>query len=153
MPKTRAGIQAPASAASETVAPATAIPGMLFVQGWGSGQDVYLPRARQIAALGCVGLTFEPRGVARGDPRHGAVSREDNLRDLVAAYDLLAGRPGVASVIVGARTPEQLASNLRSSAVELTVDDLRLLDEASDPEPAPWPYGAAGLEQRSRPID
>ena len=60
---------------------------------------------------------------------------------------------GVASVIVGARTPEQLASNLRSSAVELTVDDLRLLDEASDPEPAPWPYGAAGLEQRSRPFD
>ena len=37
------------------VAPAAAIPGMLFVQGWGSRQDVYLPRARQIAALGCVG--------------------------------------------------------------------------------------------------
>ena len=34
------------------VAPAAAIPGMLFVQGWGSSQDVYLPRARQIAALG-----------------------------------------------------------------------------------------------------
>lgn len=65
----------------------------------------------------------------------------------------LAGRPGVASVVLGARTPEQLADNLRSAEVELTADDVRLLDEASDPEPAPWPYGAAGLEQRSRPLD
>ncbi|WP_043339573.1 alpha/beta hydrolase family protein [Belnapia moabensis] len=84
------------------VAPATAIPGMLFVQGWGSNQDVYLPRARQIASLGCVGLTFEPRGVARDDPRHNTVSREDNLRDLVAAYDTLAGQPGVDPAAIGA---------------------------------------------------
>ena len=83
------------------VAPATAIPGMLFVQGWGSSQDVYLPRARQIAALGCIGLTFEPRGVARSDPRHGTVSREDNIRDLAAAYDVLAGQPGVDPAAIG----------------------------------------------------
>ena len=83
------------------VAPAAAVPGMLFVQGWGSSQEVYLPRARQIAALGCVGLTFEPRGVARGDPRHETVSREDNLRDLVAASDLLANRPGVDRAAIG----------------------------------------------------
>jgi uncharacterized protein len=83
------------------VAPAAAIPGILFVQGWGSSQEVYLPRARQIAALGCVGLTFEPRGVARGDPRHETVSREDNLRDLAAAYDVLAGRPGVDRGAIG----------------------------------------------------
>jgi dienelactone hydrolase len=30
--------------------------------------------------------------VARGDPRHETVTREDNLRDLVAAYDLLASQ-------------------------------------------------------------
>ena len=83
------------------VAPAAAVPGMLFVQGWGSSQEVYLPRARQIAALGCIGLTFEPRGVARGDPRHETVSREDNLRDLAAAYDLLANRPGVDRAAIG----------------------------------------------------
>ena len=35
------------------VTPATAMPGVLFVQGWGSGQDQYLARAREIAALGC----------------------------------------------------------------------------------------------------
>ena len=87
------------------VAPAAAVPGMLFVQGWGSSQEVYLPRARQIAALGCVGLTFEPRGVARGDPRHETVSREDNLRDLAAAYDLLANRPGVDRAAIGVSVP------------------------------------------------
>ena len=99
------------------VAPAAAVPGMLFVQGWGSSQEVYLPRARQIAALGCVGLTFEPRGVARGDPRHETVSREDNLRDLAAAYDLLAGRPGVdgaAIGVVGASYGAYLAAILTS---------------------------------------
>lgn len=97
------------------VAPAAAIPGILFVQGWGASQEVYLPRARQIAALGCVGLTFEPRGVARGDPRHETVSREDNLRDLVAAYDALASRPGVdpsAMGVVGSSYGAYLAAIL-----------------------------------------
>ena len=72
------------------VTPATAVPGVLFVQGWGSGQEQYLARAREIAALGCVCLTFEPRGVAHGDPEHETVTREENLRDILAAYDLLA---------------------------------------------------------------
>ncbi len=99
------------------VAPATTVPGVLFVQGWGSGQEVYLPRAREIAALGCLCLTFEPRGVAKGDPRHETVSREDNLRDIVAAYDLLAGQPSVdasAIGVVGASYGAYLAAILTS---------------------------------------
>ena len=99
------------------VAPATLVPGVLFVQGWGSGQEVYLPRAREIAALGCLCLTFEPRGVAKTDPRHETVSREDNLRDVVAAYDVLAGRPGVdasAIGVVGASYGAYLATILTS---------------------------------------
>jgi uncharacterized protein len=99
------------------VAPATLMPGVLFVQGWGSGQEVYLPRARQIAALGCLCLTFEPRGVARADPRHETVSREDNLRDVVAAYDLLASQPSVdarAIGVVGASYGAYLAAILTS---------------------------------------
>src|SRR6478752_1605690 len=71
------------------VTPATAMPGVLFVQGWGSGQEQYLARAREIAALGCVCLTFEPHGVARGDPRHETVTCAENLRDVLAAYDAL----------------------------------------------------------------
>ena len=43
--------------AGTVVAPATAIPGMLFVHGWGGSQEQYLARAREVAALGCVSLT------------------------------------------------------------------------------------------------
>src|ERR687885_677492 len=83
------------------VAPATRVPGFLFVQGWGSGQEVYLARAREIAALGCVCLTFEPRGVSRDHPEHETVTREENLRDLLAAYDVLAGQPAVDASAIG----------------------------------------------------
>ena len=83
------------------VTPATTVPSFLFVQGWGSGQEVYLARAREIAALGCVCLTFEPRGVSRDHPEHETVTREENLRDVLAAYDLLAGRPGVDGAAIG----------------------------------------------------
>src|SRR3954462_5530944 len=83
------------------VTPATLLPGVLFVQGWGSGQEQYLPRARQIAALGCLCLTLEPRGVARDHPEHETITREDNLRDLLAAYDLLVARRGVDVSAIG----------------------------------------------------
>ncbi len=87
--------------AGTLVSPSTLIPGVLFVHGWGGSQEKYLARARQIAALGCVCLTFEPRGVARGDPEHGTVTREENLRDILAAYDLLASQPGVDTGAIG----------------------------------------------------
>jgi pimeloyl-ACP methyl ester carboxylesterase len=77
--------------AGTLVAPATVIPGVLFVHGWGGSQEQYLTRAREIAALGCVCLTFDLRGHARTEPQHETVTREDNLRDVVAAYDTLAG--------------------------------------------------------------
>jgi pimeloyl-ACP methyl ester carboxylesterase len=93
------------------------VPGVLFVQGWGSGQEQYLPRAREIAALGCLGLTFEPRGVARHDAQHETVTREDNLRDVLAAYDLLANQRAVdtsAIGVVGASYGAYLAAILTS---------------------------------------
>src|SRR5256885_12476949 len=99
------------------VTPATLLPGVLFVQGWGSGQEQYLPRARQIAALGCFCLTFEPRGVARDHPEHETVTREDNLADLLAAYDALAAQKAVdpsAVGVVGASYGGYLATILSS---------------------------------------
>jgi dienelactone hydrolase len=39
--------------------------------------------------------------VARDHPEHETISREDNLRDLLAAYDLLAGRKGVDASAIG----------------------------------------------------
>jgi uncharacterized protein len=47
------------------LAPKTAVPGVLFVHGWGGNQEQYLERARQAAALGCVCLTFDLTGHGR----------------------------------------------------------------------------------------
>src|SRR3954471_15428665 len=79
--------------AGTLVSPAPLVPGVLFVHGWGGSQEKYLARAREIAALGCVCLTFNLRGHAETEPQHDTVTREDNLRDLLAAYDVLAGHP------------------------------------------------------------
>ena len=69
-------------------------PGVLFVHGWGGNQQQYLNRARAVAELGLICLTFDLRGHARSDGQREVVSREDNLRDLLAAYDVLASQPG-----------------------------------------------------------
>jgi uncharacterized protein len=103
--------------AGTLVAPATAIPGVLFVHGWGGSREQYLARAREVAALGCVSLTFDLRGHARSDGRNEDVSREDNLRDVLAAYDALAARPGVdrsAIAAVGSSYGGYLAAILTS---------------------------------------
>jgi aryl-alcohol dehydrogenase-like predicted oxidoreductase len=62
-------------------------------------------------------------------------------------------RPAVTSVILGARTTEQLDANLSAAGLHLSHDEITLLDQASDPAPADYPYGAPGQEQRSRPIE
>jgi hypothetical protein len=76
-------------------APNGAVPGVLFVHGWGGSQDHYLEEARATAALGCVCLTFNLRGHAKTEAQHETVTREDNLRDVMAAYDVLANHEGV----------------------------------------------------------
>ena len=72
------------------VTPGALIPGVLFVHGWGGSKQQYLARAREIAALGCVCLTFDLGGHAGTQPLRETVSRESNLRDVLAAYDVLA---------------------------------------------------------------
>ncbi len=61
-------------------------------------------------------------------------------------------RPGVCSVILGARTTEQLTANLSAAGVHLDEATTAALDAASDPSPADYPYGPAGLEQRTRTV-
>jgi aryl-alcohol dehydrogenase-like predicted oxidoreductase len=51
----------------------------------------------------------------------------------------LLGRPGVASVVIGARTDEQLADNLAAAELELTADERSRLDDVSAP-PLLYPY-------------
>jgi aryl-alcohol dehydrogenase-like predicted oxidoreductase len=59
----------------------------------------------------------------------------------------LLSRPQVSTVIVGARTPEQLADNLEASNLELGKDDLQALDEASR---LPSEYPGWMLERQAR---
>ena len=81
--------------AGTLIAPATSIPGVLCVHGWGGSQEQYLARAREIAALGCISLTFDLRGHAETEPQQETVTREDNLRDVLAAYDELVAHPSI----------------------------------------------------------
>ncbi|MEO6712331.1 MAG: aldo/keto reductase [Mycobacteriales bacterium] len=64
----------------------------------------------------------------------------------------LADRPTVTSVILGARTVEQLDDNLGAAGMHLTEEETARLDAASDPGAADYPYGGPGVEQRSRAI-
>jgi aryl-alcohol dehydrogenase (NADP+) len=65
----------------------------------------------------------------------------------------LVDRPAVTSVILGARTIEQLDDNLGAADLHLSDDHTRRLTEASDPLPADYPYGGPGTDQRSRRLE
>ena len=77
------------------VSPPRRMPGVLFVHGWGGSRRHDLVRARQVAALGCVCLTFDLRGHERTASIRDTVTRQDNLDDVLAAYDFLVARPDV----------------------------------------------------------
>jgi aryl-alcohol dehydrogenase-like predicted oxidoreductase len=68
------------------------------------------------------------------------------------ALSWLADRPTVSSVILGARTIEQLEDNLGAADLHLSASETHQLDSASDPEPADYPYGVPGIEQRARQL-
>jgi uncharacterized protein len=99
------------------VTPGTLIPGVLFVHGWGGSQEQYRSRAREVAELGCVCLTFDLRGHAQTRTQFETVSRAHNLEDVVTAYDTLVKRrhvdPG-AIAVVGSSYGGYLAAILTS---------------------------------------
>ncbi|MFC0007575.1 aldo/keto reductase [Micromonospora siamensis] len=64
----------------------------------------------------------------------------------------LVDRPAVTSVILGARTTDQLDDNLSAADLRLDAEDSRLLDEASAPPVGDYPYGQAGVRQRGREL-
>ena len=70
-------------------------PAVIFVHGWNGTQEFDLGHVRDAVAVGCVVLALDLRGHDRKDPRHERVTREDNLRDLLTAYDLLVAREDV----------------------------------------------------------
>src|SRR4051794_36245785 len=62
-------------------------------------------------------------------------------------------RPAVTSVILGARTLEQLQDNLGAAGLHLSDEETEALDSASDPGAADYPYGGPGAAQRSRKLE
>jgi aryl-alcohol dehydrogenase-like predicted oxidoreductase len=104
------------------------------------------------------------RGVEAYD-RRGTVQRTWDVIDAVQAIATdrgvsmaqvalawLMDRPRMTSVILGARTLEQLEDNLGAAGLHLGAEELATLDKASDPAPADYPYGGPGVEQRARVI-
>jgi aryl-alcohol dehydrogenase (NADP+) len=61
-------------------------------------------------------------------------------------------RPAVTSTILGARTTEQLDTNLRAADLLLTDDETAALDQASNLHASDYPYGELGINQRSRDL-
>ena len=97
------------------ITPGTLLPGVLFVHGWGGDQHQYVSRARELSALGCACVTFDLRGHAQTQAQFESVSREDSMRDVLAAYDFLAGQHNVDSdsiAVVGSSYGGYLAALL-----------------------------------------
>jgi uncharacterized protein len=83
------------------ISPSALAAGVLFVHGWAGNQMQYFARARELGRLGCVCLTFDLYGHAKTMSFQGTVTREDNLNDIIAAYDRLARLPLVDPAAIG----------------------------------------------------
>ena len=134
------------------------VPGVLFVHGWGGSQQRYLTRAREAAALGCICLTFDLRGHAKTKSQFETVSRQDNLHDVVAAFDALAHHPGVDSAaklheLEAYRQLHVRPEDSRALAACLDFDgDVLIVESEHDfvvPHPVIENYRAACVRARS----
>ena len=116
--------------------------------GWLTGK--YGPDA---APTGTTRLGEDPgRGVEAYDNRNEDRTYRilDALREIASkrarplshiALAWLGERPGVGSVLLGARTPEQLDDNLASADLVLEADEIDHLTQVSAPGLPPYPYG------------
>jgi aryl-alcohol dehydrogenase-like predicted oxidoreductase len=105
----------------------------------GRGMEAYGPRnsdTRTWHILDTVRSVAEARGVS--------------MSQVSLAW--LAGRPAVTSVILGARTLEQLDDNLGAAGLRLSEQETALLTEASAPVTGDYPYGVQGVAQRDRKV-
>jgi aryl-alcohol dehydrogenase-like predicted oxidoreductase len=80
-----------------------------------------------------------------------ATARGASMAQVALAW--LMARPAVSSVILGARTTDQLEDNLGAVDLRLSPEETDRLDAASDPGAADYPYGGPGRAQRSRRIE
>ena len=103
------------------------------------GMEAYGPRAQQEVTwdvIAAVQQIAEARGVSMAE----------------VALAWVTARPGVTSTILGARTTEQLATNLAAAELHLTDEETAALDDVSHPRMPDYPYGVMGEEQRDRKL-
>jgi aryl-alcohol dehydrogenase-like predicted oxidoreductase len=79
-----------------------------------------------------------------------ASARDVSMAQVALAW--VAARPQVTSVILGARTLEQLDDNLGAADLLLSDEETATLEAASDPAPPDYPYGELGVGQRDRSL-
>jgi aryl-alcohol dehydrogenase-like predicted oxidoreductase len=128
--------------------------------GWLTGKYT-----RDQRPTGATRLGEDPeRGVEAYDKRAGsertwkvveavqAVAQARGVSMAAVALAWVHDRPGVSSVILGARTTDQLTANLAAAGLHLGPEETARLVAASDPQPADYPYGPAGREQRERSV-
>jgi aryl-alcohol dehydrogenase-like predicted oxidoreductase len=129
--------------------------------GWLAGKY-----RRDLPPTGATRLGENPaRGMEAYGPRN-AEARTWRIIDAVAAVAgargvspaevalaWLVARPAVTSVILGARTTDQLAANLRATGLALAPEEAAALAEASAPVMPDYPYGPRGAAQRHRKLE
>ena len=76
----------------------------------------------------------------------GRVAKRRETTHAAAALAWLLAKPETSSIIVGARTVQQLDENLRATQVKLSPEDVKELDEASVPA-WDYPYDFIGRQQ------
>lgn len=87
--------------AGTLLSPEAPVPGFLFIHGWGGDQAEDLGHAEELARLGCICFTFDLRGHADSGADKEAVTRQDSLDDVLAAYDYLAAQPLIDKAAIG----------------------------------------------------
>ncbi len=128
--------------------------------GWLSGKY-----ERDVAPTGATRLGENPtRGMEAWEARNAdertwrtvdaarVVAGEVGVSASQVSLAWLGGRPAVTSVILGARTVEQLKDNLAAADLELTAEQTQRLTDASAPRADDYPYGEAGVSQRGRSL-
>ncbi|WP_421758770.1 aldo/keto reductase [Devosia sp.] len=82
-----------------------------------------------------------------------AVAKNREATSAQVALAWVAAQPAVTSVILGARTAEQLKDNLGAGSLTLGSDEIASLSAISAPQISDYPYGTAGTNQRFRKIE
>lgn len=128
--------------------------------GWLSGKY-----RRDTDPVGATRLGEDPaRGMEAWEPRNrqertwriidavAGIAAEIGATSAQVSLAWLEAQPAVTSVILGARSAEQLSENLAAADVLLSAEQLAQLGELSAPLVSDYPYGEAASAQRFRAV-